>query len=76
MRVVSVMPGGPAARVGIRQGDVIVVADGQPVTEPSQLVSVVERIGVGRPLNLRIDRQGRRLELDLTPVELGSLSAR
>ncbi|MEA5421968.1 trypsin-like peptidase domain-containing protein [Synechococcus sp. CCY9202] len=76
VRVVSVMPGGPAARVGIRQGDVIVVADGQPVTEPSQLVSVVERIGVGRPLNLRIDRQGRRLELDLTPVELGSLSAR
>nr|WP_259721652.1 trypsin-like peptidase domain-containing protein [Synechococcus sp. CS-1328] len=76
VRVVSVMPGGPAARVGMRQGDVIVVADGQPVTEPSQLVSVVERIGVGRPLNLKIDRQGTRLELDLTPVELGSLSAR
>ncbi|MFY8148375.1 MAG: trypsin-like peptidase domain-containing protein [Prochlorococcaceae cyanobacterium] len=76
VRVRSVVPGGPAERVGLRQGDVIVAAEGQTLREPSDLVAVVERVGVGRPLQLLIDRNGSRLELAVTPVELGRISQR
>ncbi|MEB3185003.1 MAG: trypsin-like peptidase domain-containing protein [Cyanobacteriota bacterium] len=71
-RVVSVAPNGPAARAGLRQGDVVVAAAGQPVQSPSQLVAAVERAGVGRPLNLTVNRGGAELQLAVTPAQLGS----
>jgi len=71
-RVVSVAPNGPAARAGLRQGDVVVAAAGQPVQNPSQLVAAVERAGVGRPLSLTVNRGGSELEVSVTPAQLGS----
>ncbi|MEB3264806.1 MAG: trypsin-like peptidase domain-containing protein [Synechococcus sp.] len=73
VRVRSLVPGGPAERVGLRQGDVILAAEGQSLRDPAQLVAVVEKVGVGRPLQLLIDRNGSRLELAITPVELGRM---
>ncbi|MBV2351415.1 trypsin-like peptidase domain-containing protein [Synechococcus sp. HK05] len=69
----SVMPGGPAARVGVRPGDRITAVDGQPVTNPAQLTQLVERNGVGRPMELTLQRQGQTLQLQVTPVELSTL---
>ena len=71
-RVVTVAPNGPAARAGLRQGDVVVAADGQRVQSPSQLVAAVERAGVGRPLNLTVNRGGSELQVSVTPSQLGS----
>ena len=42
----SVMPGGPAARAGLRPGDRITAVDGQAVSNPAQLTQLVERNGV------------------------------
>ena len=72
VRVVSVAPNGPAARAGLRQGDVVVAAGGQPVQSPSQLVAAVERAGVGRPLSLTVNRGGTELQVAVTPAQLGS----
>ncbi len=71
-RVVSVAPNGPAARAGLRQGDVVVAAGGQPVQGPSQLVAAVERAGVGRSLTLTVNRGGTTLQIAVTPAQLGS----
>ncbi len=70
-RVVSVAPNGPAARAGLRQGDVVVAAGGQPVQSPSGLVAMVERTGVGRPLTLTVNRGGAELQVSVTPAQLG-----
>jgi S1-C subfamily serine protease len=70
-RVVSVAAGSPAERSGLRPGDVVVAAGGQPVFEPSQLIAAVERGGVGRPLQLTIKRSGQMLQVDVVPAELG-----
>ncbi|MEB3308519.1 MAG: trypsin-like peptidase domain-containing protein [Cyanobacteriota bacterium] len=71
VRVLSVTADGPAARAGLRQGDVVVAAAGQPVRDPGQLVSAVERTGVGRPLTLTVNRSGTRFDVDVTPAQLG-----
>ena len=75
-KVRSVMPGGPAARAGVRAGDVVVAAAGQPVADPAALIQVVSRHGVGRPLLLELERDGQRLEVSVTPVELSTLMQR
>ncbi|MES2135613.1 MAG: Do family serine endopeptidase [Pseudomonadota bacterium] len=56
----SVVPGGPAARGGLQQGDVIVKVGGQPVT-PDQTVSyLVANTPVGTRVPLEIYRAGKR----------------
>ena len=69
----SVMPAGPAARAGLRTGDVITAVGGQPVRDPAQLTQLVEGHGVGRAMDLTVQRQGQTLQLQVTPVELSSL---
>jgi len=69
----SVMPAGPAARAGLQVGDVITSAADQAVRDPAQLTQLVERNGVGRSMELTVQRQGQTLRLQVTPVELSSL---
>lgn len=56
--VVAVDPGTPAAESSLHAGDVIVSADGVPVTTPRQLVRVVERTMTSRTsMTLEVERQ-------------------
>jgi S1-C subfamily serine protease len=75
-QVRSVMPGGPAARAGLRAGDVITAVGGQPVKDPAQLTQVVERNGVGRAMALSVLRGGQAISLQVIPTELSALMAR
>ena len=72
VRVASVASNSPAQRAGLRPGDVVVAADGQPVGEPSQLVAAVERVGVGGQLSLSVNRQGQLLRLNVTPSQMAT----
>ncbi|MFM9101868.1 MAG: PDZ domain-containing protein [Cyanobium sp.] len=69
-QVRTVMPGGPAARAGLQPGDRILAVDGAPVSSPAQLTQLVERNGVGRPMALRLDRQGQPITVQVMPAEL------
>ncbi len=71
--VVSVQPNGPADRGGLRTGDVIVAAQGAAVKDPSQVITAVERAGVGGTLNLTVNRQGSTLNLRLVPGDMAQL---
>jgi S1-C subfamily serine protease len=71
VRVASVAAGGPADQAGLRIGDVITAAAGQPIQNASQLVAAVERTGVGRPLVLTVNRGGSVLQLQVVPLDLG-----
>ena len=75
-QVRTVMPSGPAALAGLKPGDRITAVDGEAVRSPSQLTQLVERNGVGRPMALRVERQGQTLTVQVTPVELSSLMRR
>jgi len=59
----SVVAGGPGARAGLQQGDVIVKVNGQPVT-PDQTVSyLVANTQAGSRVPLEIIRNGKRATL-------------
>jgi len=73
VKVVSVAPAGPAARAGLKPGDVIVAAAGQTISTANQLVNAVEKTGVGNPLTLVISRNGDRLQLQVVPIDLGAV---
>jgi Do/DeqQ family serine protease len=57
--VIKVMDGSPAARAGIRAGDVVKRVNGQDVTTADQLQNVVESIQVGSTLQIDLKREGR-----------------
>jgi S1-C subfamily serine protease len=71
VRVASVVAGGPAQRAGLRQGDVVVSANGVQMLQPSQLIAAVEKAGVGGTLSLNVSRAGQMVQLTLVPVAIG-----
>jgi len=71
----SVMPGGPADRAGLQDGDVIVAIAGMKVKAPADVVTAIDRHGVNQPISLEIVRAGQRQTVRMTPVEMRSLQS-
>jgi S1-C subfamily serine protease len=68
--VQRVIPESPAARAGLRRGDLVVRIDRQTVSTPSALLQQVEKAEVGQPLPLTVVRGQRELELSIRPEAL------
>ena len=69
----DVAPGTPAARAGIRPGDLLEAIDGQFVERPSDVVELLQRRKEGQPVNYRVLRLGTAEAFDF---RLASLPAR
>ncbi len=67
--IADVVQGGPAARAGLRPGDVVVEVDGQPVREGRDLLRAVLRHDVGSHVHLQVMRNGQRVPIDLATTE-------
>ena len=67
-----VMPNSPAAQGGLRDGDIIVAIDGQPVTNSAAVQQAVERSSVGQNLSLTLRREGREQTISVRPGNLPS----
>ncbi|MGP0128986.1 MAG: HhoA/HhoB/HtrA family serine endopeptidase [cyanobacterium endosymbiont of Rhopalodia musculus] len=68
--VVQVVPNTPAARAGIRRGDVIVGVNGKLVTDGSDLQSIVENSGLNASLKLQLYRGDRVIYLTVKTAQL------
>jgi len=61
----SVESEGPGADAGIRNGDVLVLVDGQPSINPEVVEVMLFARDVGERMHLTLDRAGREFETDL-----------
>ncbi|MCG7508719.1 S1C family serine protease [Mesorhizobium retamae] len=68
VRLRSVEPGGPAARAGLREGDIIAAMDGRPVTGVDDLVRMLDAERVGRETMCTVLRRTGVSRIAVTPV--------
>jgi serine protease Do len=68
--VASVSPGGPAAKAGIKAGDVITSFDGKDVSEMRRLPRIVAETPINKEVNLTLWRDGKKLQLTAVVGEL------
>jgi regulator of sigma E protease len=69
-RVSQVLPGGPAEKADFRIGDEILAVDGQPVTDPQNFVSHIEK-RAGQEMRVEVRRGTEELVLTVVPRDQG-----
>ena len=67
--ITGVLQNGPAAKAGVRPGDVILQVAHQPVGSVSDLLNQVASLKPGEPAEVLIWRQKAQMSLRLTPAE-------
>ena len=68
--IVDVMEGTPAARAGLKSGDIVVALDDRPVTETRQLQRLIARGAVERDARLTVLRAEGRRALNVRLVQM------
>ncbi|QKG19006.1 S1C family serine protease [Actinomadura verrucosospora] len=70
LRVAEVVAGGPADRAGLRRGDLVLTAGGQPVSHAQSLQRLMFEGAIGRPLPITVLRNGAMVDVIAEPTEL------
>jgi regulator of sigma E protease len=70
-KIGKVLPDSPAARAGLREGDVVIAIEGEPIKTWSDLSRIITQKGT-RPLHFLIERDGRRVSLVVEPKVMES----
>ena len=71
LRVIEVVPGGPAHRAGLRPGDLLLTAGGEALTRAQDLQKLALSATIGRPLQITVMRNGALVDVIAEPAESG-----
>jgi len=67
--VAGLEPSGPAAKGGVRDGDLLIAAGSRPLTGLDDLLRALGPDSIDQPLALTLVRNGHRVEVSVTPKE-------
>lgn len=65
-----VEPDSPAARAGLREGDMILRMNGRTLSDPITYAATFRAVRAGDTVGLRVLRQGKELDLQVVPTAL------
>jgi putative serine protease PepD len=68
--VSAIVPGGPAAKAGLKPGDVVLEVDGKPTPTADVLVSVLADLRPGQQVPVKLVRHGKEITVRVTLGEL------
>lgn len=68
--VSATVPGGPAARAGIKPGDIVLEINGQPTPTADVLVSILADLHPGQKVPVQLLRHGKNVTVTVTLGEL------
>jgi serine protease DegQ len=64
--IARVLPGGPAARAGLKPCDILVAIEGSPVKDPNSMLNLVAALVPGKPASIRLLRESKNMEIQVT----------
>jgi serine protease Do len=64
--IASEEPNGPAARAGVRRGDVVLAVNGEHIESSRGLIRAVAGVAPGNSIRITVRRQGRELDIPVT----------
>lgn len=70
--IIRVVPNSPAARIGLRPGDVILRINNQPVTTSEEVQQILEKNGLNNNLQIQVLRNAQNLVFTVKPEPLPS----
>ncbi|HYW18130.1 MAG TPA: HhoA/HhoB/HtrA family serine endopeptidase [Nodularia sp. (in: cyanobacteria)] len=70
--IVRVVPNSPAARIGLRPGDVIQTINNQSVNNAEEVQQIIEKNGLNNNLQIQVLRNGQNLQFTVQPEPLPS----
>ncbi len=68
VEVAGVMPGMDAEKAGLKQGDLLVAVNGQPVRSTPKLHDIINGTG-GKPVAITYERGGQKRDVTITPTQ-------
>ncbi|PWB67085.1 MAG: peptidase [Deltaproteobacteria bacterium] len=68
--VADVTKDGPAAKAGIRSGDVIVAFNGKTVSDEHELPQIVAAVPPGKKVDVKVIREGKEVSIPVTVGEM------
>jgi uncharacterized iron-regulated protein len=66
LKVTGVVPGSNADRAGVKDGDLLLTLDGQPLSDNYDLIYAIKQKKVGDKSVLEVERDGKPVKLDVT----------
>jgi len=65
----QVLPDSPAAKSGLKEGDIIIEIDGKTISDPNELMRMVSLSPIGSNVTLTFLRGGKQMKLSVTLAE-------
>jgi S1-C subfamily serine protease len=73
--VASLVAGGPAERAGVREGDIIIGFDGQPISGTDDLHKLLSDSKIGVVVRMTVLRGAEQITVEVTPREAEPVTA-